>query len=266
MSGLLFIVPMLAVAYWVLCRFTGLRPLQRGVAIGVLVVFTELVAAAFWWPGSQVLIRELVWGLLLAYLVGMFGYVREARRRTGGDSGLHGWGIAFVLLFFALILFMNMGLMQVSERGLSSEWQRRVLPEQSSSLAFPGLIRADARPHAEVLRVYLAGLRRLGERGWSLSENWTPAPVIGAPGVLSIRMARRDQAPLSDAVVHVELLGSRDADHDRYIELIEDEPGAYQATVAFSQAGIWGLALRIDADGETLHLLSTIKVARAAQR
>ena len=260
MSGLVFIIPALLVVYWVLARFSGLSGLQRGLALAVLVVFTELVAAQFWWPGSKVLIRELVIGLLLAYLIGMLGHIRESRR-SGRGTGLRGWGLAFVTALFALILFMNMGLLYISEHGLPGKVRERLGPTPPSTLNFPGLIAADAQPHEEVLRHYLRGLRRLGERGWSLRERWTSGPTLGVATELRIRITRQDGTPLEGADVHLNLLSSVNGARDRWLTLEEADAGVYQAGLTFPDTGIWGLALRIDYDGETLQLLSTTNVS-----
>lgn len=257
---MVFIVPALLVAYWVLARFSGLSGLQRGLALAVLVVFTELVAAQFWWPGSKVLIRELVIGLLLAYLIGMLGHIRESRR-SGHGTGLRGWGLAFVSALFALILFLNMGLLYISEYGLPSSMRSHMGPEVSSTLNFPGLIAVEAQPQEEVLRHYLRGLRRLGEKGWSLRESWSSGPTLGVPTDLSIAITRQDGTALAGAELHVNLLSSVSSGRDRWLTLEEGEPGIYQAGLTFPDAGVWGLALRIDYDGETLQLLSTTHVS-----
>lgn len=265
MSGLVFIIPALLVVYWVLARFSGFSALQRGLALAVLVVFTELVAAQFWWPGSKVLIRELVIGLLLAYLLGMLGYIRESRR-SGRGTGLRGWGLAFVSTLFALILFLNMGLLYISEYGLPSKVREQLGAETSSTLNFPGLIAVDAQPQEEVLRHYLSGLRRLGERGWSLRESWSSGPTLGVATELRISITRQDGSALAGAEVHVNLLSSVSSGRDRWLLLEEAEPGVYQAGMTFPDAGVWGLALRIDYDNETLQLLSTTNVSPFPRR
>ena len=265
MSGLIFIIPALLVVYWVLARFSGLSGLQRGLALAVLVVFTELVAAQFWWPGPKVLIRELVIGLLLAYLIGMLGHIRESRR-SGRGTGLRGWGLAYVTALFALILFLNMGLLYISEYGLPGKVREQLGTEASTTLNFPGLIAADAQPHEEVLRHYLRGLRRLGENGWSLRENWSSGPTLGVATELHISITRQDGTPLAGAEVHLNLLSSVTRGRDRWLTLEEGEPGVYQVGLTFPDAGIWGLALRIDYDGETLQLLSTTDVSPFPRR
>ena len=260
MSGLIFIIPALIVVYWVLARFSGLSGLQRGLALAVLVVFTELVAAQFWWPGSKVLIRELVIGLLVAYLIGMLGHIRESRR-SGRGSGLRGWGLAYVTALFVLILLLNMGLLYISEFGLPTKMRESIGPNEARDLNFPGLIAVDAQPQEEVLRHYLRGLRRLGENGWSLRENWSSGPTLGVPTELHIGITRQDGTPLSGAEVHLNLLSSVTASRDRWLLLEEADPGVYQVGLTFPDAGVWGLALRLDYDGQTLQLLSTTNVS-----
>jgi len=261
MSGLLFIIPALLVVYWVLARYSGLNGLQRGLALAVLVVFTELVSAHFWWPGSKILIRELVLGLLVAYLVGMLGYLRESRREKRKGAGLRGWGLAYVTALFALILGLNVGLLYISEQGLPSQLRKNMMPEPASTLTFPGLVSAEALPHQEVLRRYLRGLRRLGEQGWQMRESWSSGPTVGVSTTLSIGIERQDGSPLSGAELHMNVLSSVDGDRDLWLALKEAEAGIYQAELSFHDAGIWGLALRIDYDGETLQLLSTTDVS-----
>jgi len=260
MSGLIFIIPALLVCYWVLARFSGLNGLQRGLALAVLVVFTELVSARLWWPGSKVLIRELVIGLLVAYLLGMLGYIRESRR-SGQGTGLRGWGLWFVVALFGLILSLNLGLLYITEKGLPSSVRETVIPAPPGSLTFPGLVSEDAQPQQEILRHYLRGLRRLGEKGWSLRESWSSGPTLGVETTLSIKIFHQDQTPLSGAEVHLNLLSSVNGDGDRWLSLIEGDPGVYQTTLTFHNSGVWGLALRIDYAGEMLQLLSTTNVS-----
>lgn len=259
MQGLAFIVPTLLFAYWVLSRFTGLRALQRGVALAVLAIFTEVVSATLWWPGSQAFIRELVWSLLIAYLVGMLGSIRESRRE-GQDTGLRGWGLAMVTLMFSAILLLNLGLIYVAEHGMPESVRQRLMPDQSTELAFPGLIAPRALPREEMLRPFLRSLRRLGQLGWQLTEQWRSGPTAGAPSELIIGITRQDGSPLTGALVRVEALSAIDAVLDRWQDLEEVEPGAYRAAMGFGKAGVWGLLLRIDYAGETLHLFSTVQV------
>jgi len=260
LSGLLFIIPALLVAYWVLARFSGFSGLQRGLALAVLVVFTELVSARLWWPGPKVLIRELVLGLLIAYLLGIFGHIRESRR-SGRGTGLRGWGTFYVTALFALILSLNLGLLYISEVGVPSGVREKILPAPASSLTFPGLVAANAQPQQEILRHYLRGLRRLGEKGWSLNESWSSGPTLGVATTLRIAIQRQDQTPLSGVDLHVNLLSSVSADRDRWLLLEEEQPGVYQVSLTFANAGIWGLALRLDYAQETLHLLSIVDVS-----
>jgi hypothetical protein len=260
MDGLLFIIPMLLLSYWVLARFTRLSALQRGVALAVLAIFTEVVSATLWYPGSKVLIRELVWALLIAYLVGILGYIRESRR-SGRHSGLRGWGLAFVMMIFALILFLNLGLVYIAEKGLSPELRHRFMPETPSELNFPGLVADGARPQEDILRLYLRGLRRLGERGWKLTETWRSGPTARVGTTLNISIERQDGHPLSGAKIQLEMLSSVSSGRDQWLDLDEGEPGVYQTAMEFGNAGIWGLLLRIEYDHETLHLFSTIDVS-----
>ena len=260
MDGLLFIIPVLLLSYWVLARFTRLSALQRGVALAVLAIFTEVVSATLWYPGSKVLIRELVWALLIAYLVGIFGYIRESRR-SGRNSDLRGWGLAFVMMIFALILFLNLGLVYIAEKGLSPDLRHRFMPETPSALNFPGLVADGARPQEDILRLYLHGLRRLGERGWKLTETWRSGPTARVVTDLNIAIERQDGHPLMGAKIQLEILNSVSGGRDQWLELEEGEPGVYQTAMEFGNAGIWGLLLRIEYDHETLHLFSTVDVS-----
>lgn len=260
MVGLLFIVPTLLLAYAALKRYTRLGALQRGVALAVLAVFTEVVAGSLWWPGSQTFIRELVWSLLIAYLLGLFGHIRESRR-AGTGSGLNGWGLAMVTLMFALVLLMNLGLVHVAEQGVPEGMRRHLMPEQSQELAFPGLIASAAQPQEEVLRIYLRGLRRVGQLGWQLSEGWRSGPTAAAASELAIAIRRQDGSPLTGATVMVEALSPIDRILDRWQELDEVEAGVYQVVIEFDKSGVWGLLLRIDYAGETVHLFSTVQVS-----
>ncbi len=241
--------------FLLLYRFTPMNGRQAAVVIAMLALAALLIYSLLDWPGADVLAMYIAVLLVTAYLLGIISSAREQHRHTPGKRWFH-WGPAVIVMFFVALFAMDGVLVVISKQGLPRSVADRLLPKQDQpenvSSAFPGVVARDFQKKEAMYNAYLEQVKRQQERGWQVSKGWLDAPRVGRPETFQVRVAERDDAPVTFATVSGSFQRASDSRLDQSFQLAEVEPGLYRGQVVLPEPGMWRLVLQIRR-GDQLH-------------
>jgi nitrogen fixation protein FixH len=232
-----------------LVRLARMSAKQAAAAVALVTIGLYVPYGILRWPGGDVFAIHLAIYLLASLACGMvFG------ARAGGQ-GLH-WGPATIGGFFIVVAVLGAVFIVVAERGLTPSLERWVLPEARSqrevSSVFPGVVSHDFQKKEALYNQYLQQVELQRQRGWQIQKGWLSEPAANEPAVFRVVARTRQGEPLAGATVTGQFLRPSSSKLDVAFELVEREPGVYEAELKLPAAGSWNLVLQVR-KGDELH-------------
>jgi len=226
-------------------RTLGVPNYWRGVVSGVLPLVGFAVYATRNWSGLDVLAIHTAVYLSTATILTMIG-ARQAEAKGARRPRMH-WAPKVVIGFFVFVFVLNGVFLYVSSQGLPPAIARWLLPGAEDGkihTAFPGVV-----PHgqeaAKEIGSELTARHRQMRLGWRVEVAGLDALARDGAAQVSVRAHGRDDAPLGDAQVTLDLLRPARAQSDVAVPLEAVLPGRYQAWVKAPEAGRWIAVVRV---------------------
>lgn len=254
-------VALVVVIYQAL-RALGLPNYWRGVISGVLPLVGFAIYATRNWSGLDVLAMHTAVYLSAATILTLIG-ARQAEARHE-RPGLH-WAPKAIIGFFVFVFVLNGVFLYVSSHGLPPALARWLLPNAEDGkvyTAFPGVV-----PHgqeaAKEIGSELSARHRQMRLGWRVEVTGLELLARAGAAQVSVRAHDRDDAPLADAQVSLDLLRPAQAHSDMIVPLQAAVPGRYQAWVQLPEAGRWIAVVRVRRGADSYQAERQLTVARS---
>lgn len=250
-SGVVLILVSFVLLYKV-TAFSG----KKSALITALIVFGLYVPYAIvFWPGGDVFSIHLAIFGVVPYMLGIITSYREQHQTDDERQSWFHWAPALFVVFFLIVITVNVIMVTMAEKGMSSELLQWLFPkqtEQELTTGFPGVISHDYQEKEQLYNEYLAQLEKQKQRGWQFKHGWLTPPVKDQPAVFQIEAMDRNGHTLDGLSITVELLRPSNFREDREFELEEVSPGVYQQQVALPSHGNWDVLIHIH-KGDDLH-------------
>lgn len=254
MISMLFTLPagivLTLVAFLLLYRVTPLNGKQSALVAALVALAAYLPLALLRWPGADVFAIHLALFLVTAYLLGIIGAQRDARR-TGAAAGkwFH-WGPALIVAFFVVVVAVDAVFVTMSLEGMPASLQRLLLPEPRGSAGartqFPGVVPEHYYQKEQQFNRHLRDLEAQQQRGWDVRYGWLGgAPRAGEAEVLQVVVVQGDGTTLRGAEVRGRFIRAADSRLDQAFPMAEVSPGVYRAALTLQAPGAWRLELII---------------------
>lgn len=248
-----------ALCYVLLYRLTPLNGRQAALVTALAALAGYLPVALLRWPGADVFAIHIAVYLVVAYVAGILGSQRDARRAQGQrmDGKWFHWAPALIVAFFAVIVSMDAVFVTLSMEGMPKPVQEALLPPPDTTdgarTAFPGVVPKHYFQKEAQYNAYLERMEAQRERGWRVRKGWlTERPEARRSAVLQVAVEDREGRPITGAAVQGRFLRPSDSGLDRAFTMDETSPGIYRMSLALPEPGVWHLHLLIR-KGELIH-------------
>lgn len=253
LSSLIGGAALIALANWLLGRFTRLGPHLAGAVVALATLGIYVPWAILDWPGGDLFAIHVAIYLVVSAIFALVGGARPAL----AGAARFPLGPSVIVGFFVLLVAADSVFVTLAERGLSSPLARLLLPPTAEDArvvnsGFPGVMSHDFQKKEELYNRYLEQVERQRARGWQVQKGWVSDPHAGEAARLQIAVTDRDGRPLRGALVRGEFLRPADSRLDLDFEMDEVDAGVYRAAVTLPAPGTWNLVLEIR-KGEDLH-------------
>ncbi|MEO1766984.1 FixH family protein [Thiobacter aerophilum] len=252
----------LVVLLYQILRVLGLPNYWRGVISGVLPLVGYAIYSTGNWAGLDVLAMHTAVYLSTATLLTLAAS-REASQKISARTPMH-WAPKVFIGFFLFVLALNAAFLYVSSQGVPPWLARWVLPGAEDGrvhTAFPGVV-----PHgleaAKEIGSELSARHRQMRLGWRVT--WKGLDTLARDGAaqVTVRAHDRDDTPLADARVTLELLRPAQAKSDLSLDLAPTEPGLFQAWVRLPEPGRWIAVIHVSRRGDSFQAEEQLSVQR----
>jgi nitrogen fixation protein FixH len=244
----------------------------------LLVLGVYIPLAATHWAGIDVFAIHFAFFVMTGYGLGIITSHRSNRQRLDAKlgqtapAGKKPWfhmAPAIIIGFFITLAVVDSIIITLANKGASSEFMARFLPEPRFSTGpitsvFPGAVPHDFKEKYEQFNNHLEQLEVQRERGWQVANGWQVTPRVGKPAVFSISVTDKSGQPVSGAQVEVSFLRSADKTKDKSVVLPESSAGTYGQTVQLDEPGSWVVVLRIQRGDEVHEVKGTTQVSALA--
>lgn len=252
----------LVVVLYQLLRLLGLSNYWRGVISGVLPLVGYALYSTGNWAGLDVLAIHTAVYLSTATLLTLAAS-REGEQNSGKRPPMH-WVPKAFIGFFLFVLVLNAAFLYVSSQGLPPWLARWVLPGAQDGrvhTAFPGVVPHGVEAAREIGSELSARHRQL-RLGWRVE--WQGLDRLARDGAaqVTVRARDRDDTPLADARVTLELLRPAQAKSDLAYELAPGEPGLFQSWVRLPEPGRWIAVIRVTRGQDSFQAEEQLTVQR----
>lgn len=243
----------------------------------LLVMGVYIPLAATHWAGVDVFAIHFAFFVMSGYGLGIITSHRSNRQRLDAklgqaDAQKKGWfhvAPAIIVVFFLTLAVVDSIIITLANKGASSEFMARFLPEPRFSTGavtsvFPGPVPHDFKEKYAQFNQHIQQLEVQRERGWQVLNGWQQTPRAGQPAVFSISVTDKAGQPISGAQVEVKFLRSADKTKDKQFVLPESTAGTYGQSVQLDEPGSWTVVLRIQRGDEVHEVKGTTQVSNLA--
>lgn len=244
----------------------------------LIVMGIYIPLAATHWAGIDVFAIHFAFFVMSGYGLGIITSHRRNRQRLDAKLGQatpqekQGWfhiAPAIIIGFFITLAVVDSIIITLANKGASSEFMARFLPEPRFSTGpitsvFPGAVPHDFKEKYSQFNSHIQQLEVQRERGWQVAEGWQEKPRAGQPAVFSISVKDKSGQPISGAQVEVTFLRAADKTKDKAIALPESTAGTYGQSVQLDEPGSWTIVLRIKRGEEVHEVKGTTQVSALA--
>lgn len=246
MSSLIGGAALIALANWLLARYSRLGPLLAGAAVALATLGFYVPWAILDWPGGDLFAIHVAIYLVVSAIFALVGGARPAP----AGAPRFPLGPSVIVGFFVVLVAADAVFVTLAERGLSSPLARLLLPPTAEdsrvvNSGFPGVMSHDFQKKEELYNHYLEQVERQRARGWQVQKGWISDPHAGEPAKLQIAVTDREGRPVRAAAVHGEFLRPADSRLDFQFAMDEVDAGVYRAAVTLPAPGTWNLVLEI---------------------
>lgn len=235
--------------YLGLRRVGRMSALSAAVVVSLGVILLYVPYALLSWPGADVFAIHLALYLVVAYILAIAG-----GRPVEGKRGWH-WAPALFVVFFVLVVGMNVVFLGVAEKGITGIFAHLLPPPDGGKVAdsrFPGTVSHDYQQKESLYNDYLEQVEEQRRRGWQVRKGWQGQPVAKQPAVFLVEVHDAAGKPITGATVKGRFLRTSNSDFDFPFEMSEQAPGRYRLETRLPLPGLWQLVLEIR-QGEDLH-------------
>lgn len=244
----------------------------------LLVMGIYIPLAATHWAGVDVFAIHFAFFVMSGYGLGIITSHRSNRQRLEAKLGqgteqpkkawFH-WAPAIIVMFFLTLAVVDGIIITLANKGASSEFMSRFLPEPRFSTGavtsvFPGAVPNDFKEKYAQFNQHLDQLEVQKERGWQVKNGWQQTPRMGKPAVFSINVLDKNGQPVTGATVEVSFLRPADKSKDKHFTLPESSSGTYGQSVELDEPGSWTVVLRIQRGDEVHEVKGTTQVSALA--
>ncbi|MFZ1386451.1 MAG: FixH family protein [Thiolinea sp.] len=245
----------------------------------LLVMGIYIPLAATHWPGVDVFAIHFAFFVMSGYGLGIITSHRSNRQRLDAKLGeaqtpakakkwFH-WAPAIIVTFFIVLATVDSIIITLANKGASSEFMARFLPEPRFSTGavtsvFPGAVPHDFKEKYAQFNHHLDQLEVQKERGWQVQNGWQDTPRMGKPAVFSISVTDKTGQPITGAKVEVSFLRPADKAKDKHFVLPEGNSGTYGQSILLEEPGSWAVVLKIQRGEEVHEVKGTTQVSALA--
>jgi nitrogen fixation protein FixH len=240
----------LVVVIYQALRGLGFPNYWRGVISGVVPLVAFATYATKHWSGLDVLAIHTAVYLSTATILTMLG-ARPAEQKAERRTRMH-WGPKAIIAFFLFVFVINGVFLYISSQGLPPSLAKWLLPNSENEnlhTAFPGVVPHGQEAAKEIASELTARNRQM-RLGWRVDITGLDALARDGAAQVAVRAHARDDAPMNDAQVSLDLLRPAQATSDFTLRLEPSVPGEYQAWVKVPEAGRWIAVLRVVRGGD----------------
>lgn len=240
----------LVVVIYQLLRVFAVPNYWRGVISGVVPLVGFAIYATGNWSGLDVLAIHTAVYLSTATMLTMIG-ARQAEQRSAPRKRMH-WGPKAFIAFFAVIFVVNSVFLYVSTQGIPPSIAGWLMPDTDGGTlhtGFPGVVPHGQEAAKEVASELSARHRQL-RLGWRVEMTGLDTLARDGAAQVVVHARERDDSPLDNAQVRLELLRPAQAKSDLAQTLVGTTPGQYQAWVRVPQVGRWIAVLHVTRNGD----------------
>ncbi|WP_298610578.1 FixH family protein [uncultured Thiothrix sp.] len=244
----------------------------------LIVMGIYIPLAATHWAGVDVFAIHFAFFVMSGYGLGIITSHRSNRQRLDTQLGqateqskkawFH-WAPAIIVIFFITLATIDSIIITLANKGASSEFVARFLPEPRFATGpvtsvFPGPVPHDFKEKYAQFNQHLDQLEVQKERGWQVKNGWQQTPRIGQPTVFSINVLDKAGQPITGATVEVSFLRPADKTKDKHFSLPESGSGNYGQSILLDEPGSWTVVLRIQRGDEVHEVKGTTQVSALA--
>lgn len=236
-----------------------LGSIKSGALSALLVLAAYIPLSILSWPGGDVFsIHIAIYGVV-PYMLGMVTHYREQALTKHERKTWFHWIPALFVVFFIIVVSVNMILVSFAEKGMSSDLLQWLLPKKSDvdqhqqlTSQFPGVIAHDYQKKESLYNDYLAQIAKQKARGWQFEHGWLVSPVVGKQAVFQVEARDKNGHVLTGLMINLEFLRPSNYKLDQKFNMQEIAEGIYQQQVIFEQPGRWDVLLQMR-KGDELH-------------
>ncbi len=243
-------------------RALGFPNYWRGVVSGVVPLVAFAAYTTRHWAGLDVLAIHTAVYLSTATILTMLG-AQKGEQKAEGRAGMH-WGPKAIIGFFMVVFALNAVFLYISSQGLPPAVAKWILPgadKENLHTAFPGVV-----PHgmdaAKEIGSELTARNRQMRLGWRVEVSGLDLLAREGTAQITVRARERDDAPMNDARVTLDLVRPAQASSDFSLPLELSGPGQFQSAVQLPQVGRWIAVVRVVRGDDTYQTEQQLTVDR----
>ncbi len=245
-------IGIILVLFLAMYRWTSLTAKEGSMVTAIAILILYVPYALWRWPGADVMTMHLALYLVTAYILGIMGSAWEERKKEGTEQRhWFQWGPAVIVLFFVVVVSVDSVFLIIAQNGLGSKVTRLILPKPKNAdfagvhSFFPGTVVHSYQHDEDKYNAYqLQGVRQR-QRGWTVSNGWVHAPVVGRPAQFRIEVKDKRGVPIEGADVKGVFMRMADSRKDQAFAMKEKGDGVYQVDIALPEPGLWELNLEV---------------------
>jgi len=228
---------------------------RSGFTSALLVIGLYIPLAILFWPGGDVFSIHLAIFGVVPYMLGIVAHYREQALSKDERKNWFHWIPALFVVFFIVVVTVNMTLVTLSTSGMSSDMLQWLLPKQKGAeltSQFPGVISHDYQEKESLYNEYLARLEKQKKRGWQIKQGWLVSPEQNKPAVFQLEARDKDGHIISGLNASLQFLRPSNFKHDKNFVMHEVLDGVYQQSVTFELPGNWDVIILLTR-GDDVH-------------
>lgn len=228
---------------------------KSGFLSALIVMGIYIPLAIIFWPGGDVFSIHLAIFGVVPYMLGIISHYREQALDKEQRKKWFHWIPAMFFAFFFVVVVVNMTLVTLAEKGMSSELLQWLLPkgaDQQYTSQFPGVISHDYQEKEKLYNAYLEKLKKQKARGWQIKQGWLVTPEQNKPAIFHIEARDKDGHIITGLNVSLKFLRPSNYRLDKTFTMQEIMEGVYQQQVTFELPGNWDVTILLT-KGDDVH-------------
>lgn len=230
-----------------LFRFTRLQAsvISALLSIAVLVPFLILN-----WPGGDVAALYFSCNILTSYAYYLVG--KKTNALKGKDGKRTHWVPITIFGFFVVLTIVDGAFVFMAQSGLRVEYIDKDGDIKSVNTRFPGEVPNAYQKQEAYFNDHKAKMRHQAERGWKVVYQLDIyPPKLNEPNVMSFLIVDKDQQPVDNADVTINLKRLAEQELNRTIEFKSVGNGIYEAPIHFERLGRWDFEVHVARGDDT---------------